>query len=170
MDSVMKWGMSLCCAALAGGVAQILSPGGSMERIFRITLSVFFLCCVVSPFNGFSGNFSLEESGILLQDREEEAALELSDAADKIFYRSAAEKLELLAQKKLEQMGINDAKLSVYITETDHQLTAEDIVVEAVLPKECKDRHDEICTRLGYELGTTLRIGYTDGEGENSGA
>jgi len=169
MDAVMKWGMTLCCTALAVGIAQMISPGRSMEGIFRITLGVFFLCCIISPFADLPGTLELKENNMQIETKGEKTADELSQAADQLFYASASDKLAVLAQKKLEQMGINNAKLSVYITETNQQLSAEDIVVEAHLPSDYKDRHEEICTRLGYELGTSLQISYTDGEGENDG-
>ena len=169
MDEFLRWGMTLCCAALAVGILHIISPGSSMEKIFRITLSVFFLCCVVSPLTQMIKNFEVKQDNRWIESKENEIAQEMEQIAEEIFEGSVTEQLQMLAQKKLEQMGINDARLSVYIIETDRQLIAEDIVVEAVLPQKYKERHNEIFGRLIYELGTTLRIGYADTQGEESG-
>jgi hypothetical protein len=83
------------------------------------------------------------------------------NAADEIFKETATQMLQELTQKKLEDMGIKDGVVSVYINETTNEkLVAEDIIIEVELKKEQAHRHDEIVKYLKYELGTTIRICY----------
>lgn len=159
MELIRQWGMALCCAALAGGIAQMLAPGAAMNRIFRIALGAFFLCCMIDPFIGIRGD-QLQELNFQQKQEQQETADQLSSQAEEIFLVNVKDKLVQLAQKKLENMGINEGQVTVYINETSLQLQPEDIVLEIVLPITYRDRHDEICRRLEYELGLTLRIGY----------
>ena len=49
MEAVRQWAFGLCAAAVACALAQLVLPGAGMQRVFRITCSVFFLCCLLSP-------------------------------------------------------------------------------------------------------------------------
>lgn len=159
MDLMRQWGMALCCAALAGGIAQMLAPGAAMNRIFRIALGAFFLCCLIDPFIGIRGD-RLQELNFQLSHEQQDTADQLSSKAEELFLSDVQERLVRLTQKKLENMGINEGQVTVYINETSLQLQPEDIVIEMVLPNTYRDRHDEICRQLEYELGLTLRVGY----------
>lgn len=56
MDWMRQWALTLCITAVAGAMAQMLLPKGNVQKVCRIVLSVFFLCCMVSPFaSGNSG-------------------------------------------------------------------------------------------------------------------
>ena len=50
MSAVQDWAAALCLAALAATLLQYLSPGGTMEKIFRLVLGAFVLCGLLSPF------------------------------------------------------------------------------------------------------------------------
>lgn len=49
MESLKAWGMTVCFAALAAGMANIVAPKGNLEKSFRFAVSLFFLCCVLVP-------------------------------------------------------------------------------------------------------------------------
>lgn len=49
MDGIREWGYSLCAAAIACGMIQVLIPNAGAGRVMRMTVSVFFLCCLFSP-------------------------------------------------------------------------------------------------------------------------
>ena len=159
MEWIRQWAGALCCAAVAAGAAGIAAPGGSMNRMFRRVLGVFFLCCVVSPFSGAElREFSFSAEEWMPQQQEITQAVE--DRERELFFQTAEEKLARIVSEKLNQMGITGAAVIVYINENKTEILPEDIVLEAVLPQEYEPMHEEICRRLEYELGITVRVGY----------
>ena len=116
---------------------------------------------ILSPLSTFV-DLDLQKEWHLEEYQQESLEQSYEEQADAIFEMTALEALSELTQKKLAYLGINEATVSVYITEKKSQaLRAEDIIIEVDLPIEAKDRHEEICKYLEYELGTTIRIGYT---------
>ena len=49
MEELQSWAVTVCMAALAAGIAGIVMPKGNLERTYKFTLSLFFLCCVLIP-------------------------------------------------------------------------------------------------------------------------
>ena len=49
MEGIKQWAFSVCAAMVACGLCQMLLPKAGMEKIFRMTVSIFFLCCLLSP-------------------------------------------------------------------------------------------------------------------------
>ncbi len=49
MEAVRSWGVTVCLAALAAGIAGMLVPKGNLEKIYKFAVSLFFLCCVLVP-------------------------------------------------------------------------------------------------------------------------
>lgn len=63
MDSIKQWAMTICFAALAAGLANIIAPKGNLEKVYKFAVSLFFLCCVLVPlFNlkGISLNINMQ--------------------------------------------------------------------------------------------------------------
>lgn len=49
MDGIKSWALTACLAALAAGIAGIVAPAGKLEKTYRFAVSLFFLCCLVTP-------------------------------------------------------------------------------------------------------------------------
>lgn len=49
MDALKSWALTICFAALAAGIAGIISPSGKMEKAYKFAVSLFFLCCLLVP-------------------------------------------------------------------------------------------------------------------------
>ena len=159
MNEIQQWGATVCCAAIAAGILNMVSPGASMERIFRIVIGLFFVCSILSPLKNFDSIITHQWPAN--ENKQQLMTENYGNAADEIFNKTATQMLQGLTQKKLEDMGIKDGVVSVYINETTNEkLIAEDIIIEVELKKEQAHRHDEIVKYLKYELGTTIRIGY----------
>lgn len=66
MDGIKSWALTACLAALAAGIAGIVAPAGKLEKTYRFAVSLFFLCCLVTPLFGLRhvslGQFSLPQS------------------------------------------------------------------------------------------------------------
>ncbi len=49
MESVKSWAFSVCCAAIAGGIMNILLPKSNLQKIYKTIFCVFFLCVILLP-------------------------------------------------------------------------------------------------------------------------
>lgn len=47
--ALQSWAISVCAAAVVGAVAHIVLPEGSLQKVLKLTIQVFFLCCLLSP-------------------------------------------------------------------------------------------------------------------------
>lgn len=52
MDAIRSWAMSVCLAALAAGIAGMLAPKGNLEKIYKFSITLFFLCSILVPLIG----------------------------------------------------------------------------------------------------------------------
>lgn len=48
MNFLKNFTLSFCGAAVVGCCLKLLCPNGAMEKVFRVSISVFFLCCVAT--------------------------------------------------------------------------------------------------------------------------
>lgn len=160
MEAVRQWGFAICCAAVAGGIAQMLSPQGSLQKVFRMTLGAFFLCSLLYPLLTITPELRFELDNTQIENRMD-IAQRLQESVDGQFLSELSGSLEEEIRKKLADMGINEAQITVYINgEGQSALTAEDIVAEVVLDQAFAGRHDELVRNLEYQLGVTVRMGY----------
>lgn len=58
MDFIRSAALSVCTAAVAGSLLYLVSPAGSMRRVYRVGVAAFFLCCIVSSVAGVDFDFS----------------------------------------------------------------------------------------------------------------
>lgn len=49
MDELKSWATTVCLAALAAGIAGIIAPSGKFEKVYKFAVSLFFLCCMLTP-------------------------------------------------------------------------------------------------------------------------
>ncbi len=160
MEELRQWGFAVCAAAITGGMVQILSPDKAMSSVFRMSLGAFFLCCLLSPFLSFAPDLVLDLE-TPNQPEQQEIAQDIESEMNAGFYTALNESLVEAAEKNLEELGIIEGDITVYITEGHSTLTPEDMVVEIVLPNSYRERHEEISRYLIYELGITVRMGYS---------
>lgn len=58
MEGIREWVLAVCAAAIGGGLVHMLAPQGNVQKVLKVSLSVFFLCCLLSPV--WSGDLQLE--------------------------------------------------------------------------------------------------------------
>lgn len=49
MSVIKTWIFSVCVAAVVGSIVQMLVPSGSMEKVMKVVVGIFFLSCVFVP-------------------------------------------------------------------------------------------------------------------------
>ena len=117
LEAVRGWAFSLCAAAIVGAIAEMFAPEGGARRIFRLCVSVFFLCCLFSPaLELISDGISQEDWEI---DSPDDAYMEQAQGLNGAYERRVAEdfrrNVERLAQEALESAGINNAEIAVSV-------------------------------------------------------
>jgi len=171
MSVFRDWAFALCAAMAAGGICRMVLPKSSMQRVFGITVSAFFLCVLLSP-----AIFSVSATRIYIDDAAmpdiRRRADSLTDAVNFQAQQIGLDSVEKIIREELSQMGINggDAAINI-ITDGQHAPRR----IEIVLDKEYESEHNRIRERLMNDLGLDIRLGYTQtdeterDENENAG-
>lgn len=158
MDAIKQWAFSICAAMVAAGLAQMLLPKSGMEKIFRTTVSIFFLCCLLSP-------IVLRDPGLRLELQEysqseiDARARRLTKTIDSQTGEAMQWQLEKIISEKLSQMGINYHQITININ-NNGQSGQEIQSVEIILDRVHEKDHQKIHAELARALGLTVRLGY----------
>ncbi|HHY53269.1 MAG TPA: stage III sporulation protein AF [Clostridiales bacterium] len=158
MSAVKEWAFSLCAAMVAAGLLRMLLPKSNLEKILRMVLSVFFLCCLLSP--------AVLKFPSLLVEMEMESREELTSRSEKVMELArrqsvelARESLKKLVKEKLAQRGIIVHAVTInMVTQGQNDMTLQS--VELVLDAAEQQGHDDLALELGRELGTEVIIRY----------
>ena len=97
MEIIRQWAVSICFAAVVCAVVMMIVPPGSTEKVFRITVSAFFICCAVLPIiNNFSDiNLELNQSF----EQNEDIAIDITQKMDEQIIREIELQLSKSAQE-----------------------------------------------------------------------
>ena len=158
MDALKQWAFSICCAMVACGMAQLLLPKSGMERIFKLCVSVFFLCALLSPILLASPELRISVEEYSQEDIQRRAA-RLEELVESQAERAAGESLEKIVADKLLEKGIKYSSITININ-TSGQNTAQAPMATIILDREHESRHEAIHRELTAELGLEVRLGY----------
>ena len=159
MDEVHRWVFTVCCGALLCGIVSVLLPNKGMEKLMRMGLGLFLLCCLLLPVGKPLHFPDLELEGA--QAEAERAAGEVTG----FFLRDSVEKGETVlrqaAAKELREYGIKEEDIQIYI-EADGPREGSGLAftVELVLPRQLQERQQQLLPRLEQALGIAVRLGY----------
>lgn len=153
MDSIKQWVMTVCFAALAAGLANIIAPKGNMEKVYKFAVSVFFLCCVLVPLfdlKGVSLHMNLastpQQQNSTLQRTVQEQ--ELSETKDSV---------SALITSTCQKSGVTPA--SVTVNAQISQSGVISIINAAVkLKKGDASKKSEIIPAVKQELGIDITV------------
>ncbi|MCI8649282.1 MAG: hypothetical protein HFG20_04115 [Anaerotruncus sp.] len=158
MDGIRQWAFGLCAAATACGVAQMVLPKSNLQKMFRMTASIFFLCCLLSPvaLAPISLDSAPRED---LQRQTEQRAQQLRSAVEEQSGRIATEHIRLTAAEILETLGVEYEKIYITIHEDDtDSISISECEVE--LDSRYLPRHQEIRAALQQSLGVDVLLAY----------
>lgn len=167
MDSIRDWGYSLCAAAIACGMIQILIPNAGAGRVMRMTVSVFFLCCLFSPLVLRSpGLEPIPQSSA--QAKTDEIARRLTEGQEERAIRKAQEDLSRQVRDSLEEIGIFPSKIRITIHAVDKS-RIEISELTLVLQEGDREREGEAVQRIKELLGEAPDIKYERDEKDEPG-
>ena len=112
MEVIKGWAFALCAALIAGSMLRILMPGGNMQRVYSLTLSVFILCVILAPFFTNRPELRIEVNTHAVQEAVARAQI-LEDLVQEQSIRAAAYGVEKIVVSKLSEMGINHRGVTI---------------------------------------------------------
>ncbi len=163
MEALRQWGFALCCAAVVCSIAQMMAPKTSASTLFKLTLSVFFLCCICSPvLPEFNSEFYLSRDES--QEKANQIAQQLTENVQADFERQASDQVEDLIAQELKKIGVIPNKITIIV----NRLEDESISISRVeiqLDSQYSDRSAEIQKILDQKLGLQeLQLAFSQAE------
>ncbi|MDD2955221.1 MAG: stage III sporulation protein AF [Oscillospiraceae bacterium] len=161
MADIKSWAAAVCAAELAGSLAHLLSPPGNMQKVYRVVVSVFFLCAMALPLLSVARG-----APEWLLEPEPDPAWE-EQALLQVVERQTAElvarRAEELVREDLAAMGVAGAEISAVIHENDGGgIYIEQLVI--LLPTEEIGKSGEISGRVEQLLGMPPQLRWREPE------
>ena len=130
MEAIRVWASSVCMAALFGVVAGIIAPNGSMEKIFKLTISIFFLTALITPLMNIRGgmNFNFVGQQAVVQTSSQ-TAQNIETTMDSQVVSESDERIEDLIQDCAVRNNFNPSKIVVDITMVDTKVVIKSATV-----------------------------------------
>ena len=163
MESLQAWAFSVCSSMVACGLAQMILPKGSMQKIFQVTVSVFFLCCLLSPIVLRAPELRVEAQ-TYTQEEIERRAEKTQEVARMQSQRVVQKEIRQIIAEKLADMGINARDITINIS-SDERQKEEIWEVTLLLSKTDETKHRKIVQELEKALGVAVHVRYTGEEG-----
>ena len=158
MEAIKQWCFSLCTAMVACGIMQMLMPNSSLEKVFRLTVSVFFLCVMLSPVLLQSPQLRIEVEEYSIQNIRMRAE-RLSTLMESQTDTAARQNIRKIIEEKLSEMGINCHSITIDII-TKGQNIGQSFFADISLYGEDQNRNEEILRELRDLLGIDIRLKY----------
>jgi stage III sporulation protein AF len=157
MQAINSWAFSLCAALAASGLALQILPKSNLTSVFKLVVSMFFLCSLLMP---IAIQLPLERYSLEAYSQREagERAQELEALADKQAAALAGENLKKIIAAKLQQMGIKQHAITINIDVNGQ--SAQPASADITLDKAHEPAHGRISMTLREELGIEVRLGY----------
>lgn len=159
MEAIRQWAASICFSAAAAGLCYLLAPDSSLGRMFKMSISVFFLCSILLPLGKVDLSFSsekLQKAERRAEQISQQTALESQSAA----YELMKDQIQKEVGKFLAEEGITPVQTSIDIIQQDSSPKME---LMLLLQKKDQEKQEWLFQNLESEY-ITLRIDYTEGE------
>lgn len=113
MDFIREWAFSICITLIATSLFSLLAPKGSMEKILKFTISLFFLNCLVTPFivNPPKINFDIDQ----VDPRNESSNYDVVTKTNEQFLSITKKNIEKTLSGILVSNNINCKKIEINI-------------------------------------------------------
>ena len=164
LEAIRQWAVSLCFAAAAARLCQMLAPESGLGRMLKVCVSVFFLCSVLLPLGSLELSFSDWESQ-LPQQQAQEISRQMQQQGQQAGFEAVQGQLEQEVDNFLRQQGITPVQIRI-----DMMQQEDSIQMELLLTLEEKDRDREEWLRQNLQSSDlSLQIEYREGDVEDAG-
>lgn len=154
METVKAWAISICMASLAGTVAHFLSPSGSVQRIFKVVISVFFITVMIYPIVGLSADEIGDAiDGYTYHDSYVDNAEQIAD----IVLEQSVSQIKSAVGDILQGLEIKDYEISVN-TDINEDESIVISRIEVVIGEEYRGKTQEIYTELKKSVDCEIDV------------
>lgn len=152
MEALKSWGITVCLAALAAGVAGIIAPGGKMDKVYKFAVSLFFLCCMLVPLFNLK---NIPLGSVNLANTYTASGNNLDSTVKTQEKLLARQKIAKLIKSCCESCGVKPLGVDVYLkNDSASQISVDNIEVTLRakdMPKK-SDIEENIKNRLGITV------------------
>lgn len=153
MEALKSWAVTVCLAALAAGMAGMIAPKGNLEKVYKFTLSLFFLCCVLTPL------FQIRNIRLHLElpSTSSASGTAIEETVMRQKRDTAKENIDLLIQNTCERQGVKPLDVDTTVTmNKDGTVSLGDS--EITVRKSDVARGSELEKTIRSELGISATI------------
>lgn len=154
MEIVRNFAISICITIVATGIFSMLIPNGTMEKVVKFTVSLFFLLSIIIPFVTGLKDFKVEYvSGEVLQENNKQ----LENNINENILNITKSKLEQSIVDILKKNDILVKKVFVDINIIDKS-SIDISKIEIYIDSEQKDKQNQIEQIIKKEVEVTPEI------------
>lgn len=164
MELIKEWALSTCVAAVAGGIAYMILPPGNLQKVFKFTISLFFLCCLISPLFLWK-NLSLDTMRLEIETETGQLTQQLTQGTDEQLLMAFSADLEEKVRSALSGDGIEAKKIRINVN-TDEEMNISISDIQITLKKEDEKKKNKVVQRVERLLEQTPTVTVED-EGES---
>ena len=157
-----EWAFSVCVAAVVGAAAEMFSPEGSTKRIFKLCVTVFFICCLFSPLLGIAADIIQNEdfADEFINGQADEWMSE-ENSLDKEYGQYVVDEfkrnIEDIVRDALKEIKINNAEVEVSVNiDADNCISITE--VEVILSEDVRELGADVAFAIKKRIGTTPNI------------
>ena len=158
MEAIKSWAFSISTAVVVSTIMQMLVPKGNLEKVVKISLSVFMLSIIFSPFL-IDVEFKIQSEDSFkseIGDYTQALELEMSEMIESQLSRQ----IEELIVVQLSGIGVHKSEVDVLI-KAENTNTAEVIAVEVKLDEEYKIKDPDIRYQIKNIVDCQTTVVYT---------
>lgn len=152
-DSIYICAASLCCCLVVCSLVRMIAPAKSTSRILTVVISVFALCCIISPVASAVKGFDVSSVEWSVDAKTKEYAAQYDESV----LRETAEYISQYVSAILMSADIKVSEVKTVVAVND----ARGIYIRSVsiyLDKKYISRKDEIQQLLYSELGIKAEV------------
>jgi stage III sporulation protein AF len=155
MEALKSWGITICLAALAAGIAGIIAPSGKMEKVYKFAVSLFFLCCLLVPIFSLK-NISL--GSITLNQANSVSNRDLSSAVSEQEASIAQQNIAQLVTNCCHTCNVKPMTVNVKVSATGTSSAISVESAEVVLKASDMSKQSKITDTVKSQLGIIVKI------------
>ena len=160
MDMIRQWALSICVTVVAATIFSMLIPNGSMEKVVRFAVSLFFLVSLLSPFIGGRIDWNIDFN---TEAMEQQDTVPLQESIDRQMTTIVENRLEASVTQLLAGIDVEPEKIEIQVNVgEDNSICISRLVLR--LGQKDQNKGREASDLLKKEVGVTPEISYTQTE------
>ncbi|HEX3027597.1 MAG TPA: stage III sporulation protein AF [Clostridia bacterium] len=153
MEAVRSWAVAVCLAALAAGMAGVVAPGGNLEKSYKFAVSLFFLCCLLTPLFGLKKidlNLNLTQTAV-------SQTYDISDTVKDQEKQVAEDEISQTVRNYCVQQGVTPKSVkTTLIKQKDGKFSVGNVTV--IVKQADAKQKNKLISFVKKELGLDIKV------------